>query len=200
MINKLRLAFMASGSGTNFQSIIDAIKNGSLNADPILLISNNSKAFALERAKNEGLQSYHISSIKYPNEKELNEKLLSIFYKNNINLIVLAGYMKKIDISIINEFDNRITNIHPALLPKYGGKGMYGMNVHKAVIDAGETESGATVHLVNSEFDKGQILAQKKVAIEKDDTPETLAAKVLTIEHKLYPETLQNIAIGKIKI
>lgn len=191
---------MASGSGTNFQSIIDAIKNGSLNADPILLISNNSKAFALERAKNEGLQSYHISSIKYPNEKELNEKLLSIFYKNNINLIVLAGYMKKIDISIINEFDNRITNIHPALLPKYGGKGMYGMNVHKAVIDAGETESGATVHLVNSEFDKGQILAQKKVAIEKDDTPETLAAKVLTIEHKLYPETLQNIAIGKIKI
>lgn len=199
-MNKLRLAVFSSHSGSNFQSIIDAITEGKLNAEIVCLITNNSNAFCIERAKQNNIPYYHISNITHPNQPEYEQAILDILLSLNVNLIILAGYMKMIPSSIIQKFKNRILNIHPALLPKFGGKGMYGMNVHKAVIESGEKFSGATIHLVDEIYDNGRILNQMAIEVLPDDTPESLAQKVLSLEHKLYPETIQMIAEGKIEL
>jgi len=120
--------------------------------------------------------------------------------KHRVNLIVLAGYMKKLGPKTLARYRGRVVNIHPALLPKFGGKGMFGHHVHDAVIAAGEKESGATVHIADEEYDRGRILAQKRVPVMPDDTSESLAARVLEVEHELYAETLQRIAKGEIKL
>lgn len=203
-MNCFNLGFLSSHSGSNVQAIIDASKNGLISSVPKLIISNNSNAFVLERAKIEGIPSFHISSKNFENESQLDKALIEKFEENNVNLIILAGYMKKIGAKFISHYQNRILNIHPALLPKYGGEGMYGMNVHKAVYknicDNNETESGATIHLVNEEYDKGRILNQMKVALDKNETPETIAEKVLKIEHILYYSTIKKIEIGEINL
>lgn len=194
------LGFMASHSGTNMQAIIDAIKEGKLNAQACAVISNNSNSLALERARIEGIPAYHISSKKYPDEEELAQAIINAFKENGVDTVVLAGYMKKLSPNVIHAFNGRVLNIHPALLPKFGGKGLYGMYVHEAVIRAGEKISGATVHLVDEHYDHGKILNQKTVDVSPEDTPESLAQKVLKIEHQLYVETLQKIASGEIVI
>ena len=192
----MNIAFFASHNGSNMQAIIDAIIEGRLKACPKILISNNSKAFCLERAKLHNIAAFHVSSKTHPVANEMESHILSLFDKYEIDTIVLAGYMKKLSPNIINKVNGRVLNIHPALLPKFGGEGMFGLNVHKAVIEAGEIESGASVHLVDSEYDRGRILAQESVPILPDDTPETLAERVLVIEHKIYAETLMKIADG----
>lgn len=197
-MGKLHLGFLASRGGSNLQAIIDAIKEGRLDAVPCVVISNNSNAFALERARREGIPCYHISSKHYPDENELDEAILQTMLKHNVDIVVLAGYMKKVGNKLLQHFKNRVLNIHPALLPKYGGKGMYGEFVHKAVLEAGEKESGCTVHLVDEIYDHGRILGQSVVPVYPDDTVESLAARVLEQEHKLYPRVLQQIASGEI--
>lgn len=197
-MNKLKLAVFASHEGSNMQSIIDASKSGKLSAEVVCIISNNSDSGALKRAAKEGIAGYHISSKNFPDENLFTNELIKILKQHKVDLIILAGYMKIIPQKLIIEFKNRILNIHPALLPKFGGKGMYGMNVHRAVIEAGERESGPTVHLVDEIYDNGKILFQRKVKIEENDTPDSLAAKVLVEEHKIYPEVIQLIAEGKI--
>lgn len=197
-MEKLRIGFLASHNGSNMQAIIDAIKRGELDATPVVVISNNSNAYALERARNEGIPAYHISSKHYPNEEELDQAILDTLIKHNANIVCLAGYMKKVGAKVLNHFKNRVLNIHPALLPKFGGKGMYGRFVHEAVLKAREKQSGCTVHLVDEHYDHGRILGQKVVPVYPDDTVETLAARVLEQEHKLYPEILQKIAKGEI--
>jgi phosphoribosylglycinamide formyltransferase-1 len=182
------------------QAILDAIVNGSLKAEPKILISNNSKAYCNERARLHNIDTYHISSKTHPDSDEMESYIISLFDKYEIDTIVLAGYMKKLSPIIINQVNGRVLNIHPALLPKFGGEGMFGMNVHKAVIEANEKESGASVHLVDSEYDRGRILAQESVPVFPEDTPETLAERVLVIEHKIYAETLMKIANGEIEI
>lgn len=194
----LNLGFLASHSGSNVQAIIDAIEQGKLNARPCVVISNNSNAYVLERAKKKGIPFYHISSQHYPNEEVLDQKILETLIKHNVDIVILAGYMKKVDSKVLSHFRNRVLNIHPALLPKFGGKGMYGKFVHEAVIKAGEKESGCTVHLVDEHYDQGRILGQIKVPVFPDDTPETLAERVLAEEHRLYPTVLQKIANGEI--
>ncbi|PKL85190.1 MAG: phosphoribosylglycinamide formyltransferase [Ignavibacteriae bacterium HGW-Ignavibacteriae-1] len=196
----LRIAFFASHGGSNMQAIIDAIKSGETDAVAALVISNNSESGAIERAKKEGIPFSHISSKTHPDENERISTMIEKLDECNIDLIILAGYMKKIPSQIIEHVGGRVLNIHPALLPKFGGEGMYGMNVHKAVIESGETVSGATVHLVDSEYDRGRILMQKEVPVLADDTPETLAARVLVAEHLLYKETLKKIISGDIII
>ncbi|NLO18954.1 MAG: phosphoribosylglycinamide formyltransferase [Ignavibacteria bacterium] len=196
----LHLAFLASHSGSNVQSILNAIKKKLLDAKPCVIISNNSKAYVLERAKIENIPSYHISSLKYPEQEQRDSAIIEHLEKHNADTIVLAGYMKKLSSRVIEHFKGRVLNIHPALLPKYGGDSMYGMAVHQAVIDAKEIESGATVHLVNSEYDKGRILAQEIVPVFPDDSPEILAARVLAVEHQIYWRTLEKIAKGEIEI
>lgn len=192
-MKKLNIAFFASHGGSNFQSIVENIISGQIEANATLLITNNSGCYAIERAKRLNVPFVHISSNQFESPDKFQQELLRILKLNKIDLIVLAGYMRKIPLNIIKQYPNRILNIHPALLPKYGGQGMYGMNVHQAVFDAKEKETGATVHLVNEEYDKGKILTQQRVSIDSNDTPETIAEKVLKIEHKLYSETIKEI-------
>lgn len=196
----MNIAFFASHGGSNFQAIVEAIRDQGIAANPVLLVSNNSDAYALERAKNLGVEPVHISSAQYDTGEEFQAALLNLLDKHNIDLVVLAGYMRMIPKVMIEKYRNRILNIHPALLPKYGGKGMYGMNVHRAVHETGEKESGATVHLVNEKYDEGRILKQEKVAIEPTDSPEDIAKKVLEVEHRIYAQTIKEIVEGSLEL
>ncbi len=195
-MKKFNIAFFASHGGSNMQAIIDNIANGNLNSKAALLISNNSKSGAAERALTRNIPFYHISNLTNPDEISRIKQIQFIFDKHGIDLVVLAGYMKKLPNEIIEKVSGRVLNIHPALLPDFGGESMYGMNVHKAVIQSGVKISGATVHLVNSEYDRGRILLQESISIQKDDTPDTLAEKVLKIEHKIYPEVIRMLETG----
>lgn len=197
-LGKLRICFFASHGGTNMQAIIDSIKSRKLDIVPALMISNNSNSLALQRAKNENIPAYHLSSKTHPDN--LSETILDKINEHKANIIVLAGYMKKLDNAVIDSVHGRVLNIHPALLPKFGGKGMFGSNVHKAVIEEKEKESGATVHIVDNKYDEGKILKQRKIKILENDTPESLAKRVLIIEHQIYSETLQEIADGTISL
>lgn len=202
MLNQcLNIAVFASGKGSNFRAILDAIKAGKIqNAQIVLVISNNSDAGALVTACENNIPTLHISRKQFNSDEDFNDALLARLSAYNVNFIVLAGYMKKIDARIVRVFKNRMINIHPALLPKYGGNGMYGMNVHEAVIVNKERFSGATVHIVDEEYDHGQIILQKTVQVEENDTPETLATRVLQIEHEIYPEAIRLFSEGKVKI
>lgn len=197
-MEKLILGFLGSHSGSNMQAIVDKCKSGEVNAIPAVVISNNSEAYILKRGELAGLKTYHISSKQFPSQDELDEAIINAFEQSSVNLVILAGYMRKIGKLLLTHYKNRILNIHPALLPKFGGEGMYGMNVHKAVIESKEKESGATIHLVDEVYDTGKILLQGKVIVLDTDTPETLQLKVLEIEHKIYAEAINKIALGEI--
>lgn len=184
------IVVFASGSGSNFQSIIDAIQAGTIDARIAGLISNKQGIKSLERAEVNSIPSFVIAESDFNSYEEYAEKLLSIIQDWNTDLIVLAGFLRKIPSNVIQSFEHRILNIHPSLLPKYGGKGFYGLHVHNAVIKAGDSISGCTIHVVSEEYDKGPILDQATVKVHKDDSPEILAAKVLKQEHLLYPKTI----------
>ena len=193
-MKRLRLGVLASGGGSNLQSIIDRSLDGTLSADVVVVISNNSSARALDRARINGIDALHISSATENSPDAVDSRITREFAGRNVDLVVLAGYMKKIGPLLLQAFKGRIINIHPALLPKFGGKGMYGMHVHNAVITAGEKESGPTVHMVDDKYDHGTILAQVKVPVIEDDTPESLQKRVLAEEHRIMPDTIQYIA------
>lgn len=179
----LKVAVLVSGGGSNLQSLID-FKVG---YDIKLVISDRKSAFGLERAKKYGIKNIYI-----PKEDRTNE-ILRVLEENDIEFVVLAGYLSIIDEKIIEQYKNRIINIHPSLIPKYCGKGFYGEKVHEAVFKAGEKESGATVHFVDAGVDTGKIIRQEKVMIENGDAPEVIAKKVLEIEHKILPEVLNEM-------
>jgi phosphoribosylglycinamide formyltransferase-1 len=195
-----RLGFLVSGRGSNMQTIIDACKEGQLQAKPIIVISNNADSGALESAREENLVACHLSSATHPDSTLLDAAIAGALQSHNVDLVILAGYMKMIGPKVLDAFGGKIINIHPALLPKYGGKGMYGMKVHEVVIAAGETETGVTIHVVDAEYDRGPILAQRGVPIKPDDTPETLAARVLETEHEIYVDTLRKVISGEIQL
>jgi phosphoribosylglycinamide formyltransferase 1 len=197
-MKKLNLGFLCSHSGSNMQAIINNVKSGKLNANLCVVISNNLNSGALEKAKKENIPNYHISEKTHPQNTEL--EIINTLKKHNVDTVILAGYMKKVSQELIKQFNNRVLNIHPALLPKFGGKGMYGINVHKAVIEANERVTGATIHLVNANYDEGKILAQMQIPVFSDDTVETLAARVLEVEHQLYSDTLIKISNSEITI
>jgi formyltetrahydrofolate-dependent phosphoribosylglycinamide formyltransferase len=199
-MKKLNLAVLASGGGTNLQAIIDSIEAGKLDAQIKAVISNNSKSGALERARNHNITDIHLSHKQFATPEEFNQKLLSILKENETDLVVLAGYMKMISPTVIREYRNRIINIHPALLPSFGGKGMYGIHVHEAVIESGVKVTGVTVHLVDEIYDHGAIVMQKTVPVLDDDTPESLAERVLKVEHQAYSEAIQLFAEDRIEI
>ncbi len=190
----LKIAVFASGRGSNFEALQRAVIEKKIPAAIVTVISNNSSSGVLALARSFDIPAFHISQRQFTDEGSFKKKILETLSTFGVNFIVLAGYMKKLDAEIIRAFPQRIINIHPALLPKFGGAGMYGMNVHAAVIDAGEKESGATVHYVNEQYDEGGIIAQGRVAVTSTDTPETLAAKVLMIEHRLLPEVVRQFS------
>jgi phosphoribosylglycinamide formyltransferase-1 len=196
----LRLGVLASGGGTNLQAVIDASDDGRIPARVVVVISNNSRAGALERARRHGIPAHHLSNYHFPDDRDLDRALVELLRKYEVDLVLFAGYMKKRGSGFLKAFPGRILNIHPALLPRFGGKGMYGMKVHRAVLAAGETESGATVHVVDEVYDHGPILAQRRVPVLPNDTPESLAARVLGVEHKIYPEVVGQIARGELRL
>ena len=196
----MNIAVFASHGGSDLQAIIDGCKNHAINAKVVVVISNNSDSMALQRAVNENIPNYHLSSRQYGSEELLAERILQVLDKYSVDMIFLAGYMRMLHTSILEKYNNRVFNIHPALLPQYGGKGMYGINVHNAVIAAKERETGVTIHRVNAEYDSGEIVAQTIVSVNEDDTPETLAARVLEREHEFLVEVISDIAAGKIAL
>ncbi|MCI0707551.1 MAG: phosphoribosylglycinamide formyltransferase [Ignavibacteriae bacterium] len=196
----MNIAVFASGRGSNFEAILTAIKRGTLPARVVVLVSNKLNAGAMELARSHGIPAAHISEKRFSSEEEYVESLLSVLQQHHTDFIALAGYLKKIPRRVVERFRHKIVNIHPALLPKFGGPGMYGIHVHEAVLAAGETTSGATVHIVDEEYDRGAIVLQRTVNVIPGDTPETLAARVLTLEHELYPEALRAFAEGRVDI
>ncbi len=184
MATKLRLAVMISGSGTNLQSLIDAQKEGYFNSEIVLVISNKASAYGLKRAENAGIKSLVVKS---------DRELLETLKENKIDLVVLAGYLKVLCPEIIKAYEKKIINIHPSLLPEYGGHGMYGLYVHEKVFADKKKESGATVHYVTAGVDEGPIIIQKKLTVDYDKikSPEELQQKVLTIEHQILKEAVK---------
>ncbi len=197
----LNIAVFGSGRGSNFQAILDAIHSGALPGTRIcLVISNNSDAGILSIARANSLPAIHLSRRQFDSDEALVDAQLNLLREHRVNCIVLAGYMKKLHPRIISTYPDRVLNIHPALLPAFGGRGMYGLHVHEAVLASGERYSGATVHIVDEEYDHGRIILQRRVEVAPDDTPESLAARVLETEHALYPEALRLIAEGKVPV
>ena len=192
----MRLGLLASHGGSNLQAVLDACADGTISARPAVVITNNSKSRAAERAQQAGVNTVHLSSSTHPDPDELDAAILGALTQNSVDLIALAGYMKRLGPKTISTYRGLIVNIHPGLLPKYGGQGMYGERVHQAVLDSGDTESGATVHLVDEQYDHGSILAQVRVPVLPDDTVDSLAARVLQQEHTLYVRTLKLLAEG----
>ena len=196
----LNVAVFGSGRGSNFAAIVRAIQEGRIGEVRIaVVISNNADAGILEIARKHGIPALHLNQRQFGDEHLFSAALINMLRHHGTDLIVLAGYMKRVPTPVIGQYRNRIINIHPALLPKFGGAGMYGMHVHKAVIAAGEKTSGATVHIVDEEYDHGSVLLQKSVDVEPGETPGTLAAKVLVVEHEILPEALRLFAAGKFR-
>lgn len=188
-----KIAVFVSGSGSNLQSIIDAIDRGDLKADLALVVASKEGIFAIERAKAAGVDVSIYAKGNYEKLEEMYEDMIDELTEKGIEYIVLAGYLTILTPNIIAAYRNKIINIHPSLLPKFGGKGYYGLHVHKAVIGAGEKVSGPTVHFVDEGTDTGSIIAQAKVPVYPYDTPEMLQARVLEQEHKLLPKALKKV-------
>jgi len=188
--DKIRIAVFGSGGGSNAQAIINHFVDHD-HIEVSLIVSNRKKAFILERAAKENIPAAYIPKSEFSDE-ELVTKTLD---KHEIDFVVLAGFLLLIPPYLVKKFPNKILNIHPALLPNYGGKGMYGMNVHKAVHEAKDDKSGITIHYVNEHYDEGNIIAQFKVALEPGDEPEVIAKKVLALEHKNYPVVIEEVVV-----
>jgi phosphoribosylglycinamide formyltransferase-1 len=193
----MRIAAMASHGGSVLQAVLDACQNGELAAEVVLVISNNSNAEALQRARSAGIETLHLSSRTHPDSEALDSAITNALQQAGANWLLLSGYMKKLGPNTLNAYRNRILNTHPALLPKFGGQGFYGRKVHEAVLAAGESESGATVHLVDEAYDTGPILAQVRVPIRNNESAASLEERVKTAERKLLLETLALLAEPK---
>ena len=196
----MNLAVFASGGGSNFQSILDAAADGALPARIRLLVSDRPEAGALDRAERAGLDHTVIDPDTASDAAAYGDRLLRVLDAHGVDFVALAGFLRKIPPAVVERFRTRMVNIHPALLPSFGGEGMYGHHVHEAAITYGVRWSGVTVHLVDEEYDHGPVVQQVPVPRRPQDAPEDLADRVLRYEHRLYPETLRLFAEGKIRI
>lgn len=179
------------------QAIIDEINAGRLNVELACVVSDKKNCFALERARNQGFKTYFVSK-KDRTREEFDQEMVKIIKKENVDLVVLVGFMRILTPVFINNFRGNIINVHPALLPKFGGKDFFGNNVHEAVIKSGEKETGMTIHFVDENVDGGQIILQKKCPVLPTDTPDILKARVQALEKEWYPKVIQNFADKKI--
>ena len=182
------------------QAIIDACTSGCLEAEPRVVISNNSSSPALERARREGIPYFHLSGRTHQSPEDLDRAILETLEAHQVNLVVLAGYMKRLGRQTLSRYPGLILNIHPALLPRYGGRGMFGRRVHEAVLAAGDRVTGVTIHRVDLRYDHGEIVAQCEVPVVEGDTADSLSERVLQREHEFYVETLRRISRGEIDL
>lgn len=190
---KKNIAVFISGGGTDMQSVIDACLSGYINGQIVTVIANKDGIFGLERAKKHNIPYMVFSGKDYSSMEERDLAIIEYLKPLNVDLIVLAGYLSIVTKPLVEKYRNRMINIHPALIPKYCGMGMYGMNVHNAVIAHKEKQSGATVHYVDEGADTGKIIAQETVPVFEDDTPESLQKRVLELEHKLLPKVVKEL-------
>jgi len=190
----LRLGILASHAGTTMQAVIDGCASGTIKAEIALVISNNSASLALERAKRAGLKTAHLSKSIHANAEELDYAVLGALTDAKVDLVLLCGYMKKLGKPTLDHFRGRLLNTHPSLLPKYGGKGFYGRKVHDAVIAAGDTESGVTLHQVAEVYDSGEVIEQRRVPVLATDTAEDLEERVKQAERALLVDALAKLA------
>jgi phosphoribosylglycinamide formyltransferase-1 len=191
---KKRIAIFASGGGSNAQALLDAMQEPGYPAEAVLLFSNKANALALERAKKAGIEAVHLDPKAYSSREDYDRAIVEILQAAKIEIICFAGYMRIVTPVLTQAFEGRILNVHPALLPKFGGAGMYGHHVHEAVLAAKEGESGATVHLVSEGVDEGEILLQARVPVLPGDNAESLGKRVLEQEHRIYPQALRMLA------
>lgn len=182
------------------QAVLNACVSGTLQATPVVLVTNNRKAVAIERAMSAGLSVHVLNGVTHPDPDDLDAAICAALQEAGCDLIVLAGYMKMIGPRVLAAFRGRIVNIHPSLLPRHGGQGMYGIYVHCSVIEAGDLITGVSVHVVDEEYDHGRILAQTELPVLPGDTPESLSARVLEVEHRFLVDTLGRIAAGELQI
>lgn len=194
----LKLGFLASRNGTAMRAIIAAIESGALQAQPLIAVSNNRKAGALEFAAEHGLATAVVPTQADPDAAD--ESLRQALENAGVELVVLSGYLRRLGPRTLERYHNRILNIHPGLLPEFGGEGMYGRKVHEAVIAAGASQSGATIHIVDEVYDHGPILERRAVPVLPGDTPETLEARVTAMEPGFFVETLSHIATGALRL
>lgn len=183
----VNIAIYASGGGSNAEAIIEHFKNVT-KGKIALIVTNNPNAGIIQKSKHFGIPVYVHSK-----EEESGDALLKLMENHEIGFIVLAGYLRKVNPELVDTYEGRIVNIHPALLPKFGGKGMYGMNVHKAVVEAGEKISGPTIHYVNNHYDEGAIIEQHEIVLDANDNAEEVQKKVLQLEHKYYPSAVERL-------
>lgn len=196
----LNICVVASGGGSNLQVLIDACDKRDINGDIKLVISNNKEAYALERSKACKIKSIYINPDEYKTNEEYNDEILKRCKEENIDLIVLAGYLKILSGKILDEYKERIINIHPSLIPSFCGAGYYGDRVHKGVLDYGVKYTGATVHFVDNGTDTGPIIMQEVVSVDEDDDLESLKNKVLNVEHKILKEAVKLFCEGRISV
>lgn len=196
----MRLAFLASHNGSAAKAIVQACQRGTLNADPVLLIGNNPDSGAHQWATDMDLKNYCLNEKSMQGADNLDREIASILSDHVIDLVICSGYMKLIGPQTIASVKGRILNVHPALLPKHGGQGLYGRKVHDAVIAAGERETGITIHLVNGEYDKGPIVAQHRLPVKAGDTAEDVENRVKAAEPDFYIQTLRAILDGSLKL
>ena len=196
----MKLAVFASGGGSNLQAILDAVENGALRAEVALVVADRETAGALDGAARHGVPSAVLRPADFAEPEAFCRALLAVLAEHGVTFIALAGYLRKVPDAVVRAFRHRILNVHPALLPAFGGPGFYGRRVHASALAHGVRWSGATVHLVDEGYDTGPIVLQEPVRVEPDDTPETLAARVLAVEHRLYPEALRLFAEGRVRV
>lgn len=196
----IRLGVLISGGGTNLQAIIDHINNGNIRGKIELIISNKRDAYGLVRGKEAGIESKYINPKDFEDEEQYNGRLMKEFKDRNVDMVVLAGYLKILSGEFVREFKNRIINIHPSLIPSFCGDGYYGEKVHRAVIDYGCKLTGATVHIVDEGTDTGPIILQKSVEVEDDETVPSLQGKVLKMEHRLLVEAIKLYCDNRISV
>ena len=198
----LKIAVLVSGGGTNLQAVIDAIENGTItNTEIKVVISNNKNAYALERAKNHGIEALCISPKDYTTRAEFNEAFLEKLNTYEVDLVVLAGFLVVIPEKMVQQYRNRIINIHPSLIPSFCGTGFYGLKVHEGVLSRGVKVTGATVHFVDEGTDTGPIILQKAVEVKQGDTPEVLQRRVMEqAEWMIMPQAIDLIANGKVSV
>ncbi len=199
-MNPLRITAFASGRGSNLLAILKNIEEGAINARVVGVISNNSKSGALQMAYGRGISGYHITRRHFSADEDYEQHILDVLAELGTDLVILAGYMKMMPERVVRAYKNRMLNIHPALLPAFGGKGLYGQHVHEAVLEYGCKVSGVTVHLVDADYDTGAPVLQRCVPVKDDDTPTTLAARILQVEHEIYSEAIRLFADDKIRI
>jgi phosphoribosylglycinamide formyltransferase-1 len=197
---RLRIAVLASGSGTTLQAVIDACEDSFLHGQVVLVISNNSGSGAMVRAVRHRIPSAHLSSQTHADPGALDRAIAKKLQQYAPDVVLLAGYMKKLGRHTLEAYRGRVINTHPSLLPKFGGQGMYGGRVHRAVIEAGDSATGISVHLVDGDYDTGRVLAQREVRVEPGDDADALAGRVQAVERPFLVEVLQRIATGELPL